>query len=178
MGKQKARDPDLPKRPTNAYLIFCEMEKERIKQVDPNATDLSKSMSDAWRVLSQEERRPYYELYEDDKVRYDREMAEYNQKKEGQPELKKQKIEETEAEPEATTAAEAPAPKATETVPVPEQTPAAEDTIPSEPQLKVEPEPTETVAETEDVPAPVSTADVPTEATPVVTDTTPVVKEE
>lgn len=34
MGKQKARDPDLPKRPTNAYLIFCEMEKERIKQDD------------------------------------------------------------------------------------------------------------------------------------------------
>ena len=82
MGKQKARDPDLPKRPTNAYLIFCEMEKERIKQDDPNASDLSKSMTEAWKNLSEERRRPYYKLYEDDRIRYQREMAEYNQKRE------------------------------------------------------------------------------------------------
>lgn len=99
MGKQKARDPDLPKRPTNAYLIFCEMEKERIKQDDPNASDLSKSMTEAWKNLSEERRRPYYKLYEDDRIRYQREMAEYNQKKGGggsggggEPDLKKQKL--------------------------------------------------------------------------------------
>ncbi|CAX42640.1 HMG-like DNA binding protein, putative [Candida dubliniensis CD36] len=94
MGKQKARDPDLPKRPTNAYLIFCEMEKERIKQDDPNASDLSKSMTEAWKSLSEERRRPYYKLYEDDRIRYQREMAEYNQKKGngGEPDLKKQKL--------------------------------------------------------------------------------------
>lgn len=100
MGKQKARDPDLPKRPTNAYLIFCELEKERIKLGDPNASDISRSMTEAWRNLSEEDRRPYFKLYEDDRNRYQREMAEYHQRKEGgEPELKKQKIEQKE-EPE------------------------------------------------------------------------------
>lgn len=97
MGKQKARDPDLPKRPTNAYLIFCEMEKERIKLGDPNASDISRSMTEAWKNLSEEDRRPYFKLYEDDRIRYQREMAEYHQRKEnGEPELKKQKVEPTE----------------------------------------------------------------------------------
>ena len=33
MGKQKARDPDLPKRPTNAYLIFCELKRKELNWV-------------------------------------------------------------------------------------------------------------------------------------------------
>ena len=48
------------------------MEKERIKQDDPNASDLSKSMTEAWKNLSEERRRPYYKLYEDDRIRYQR----------------------------------------------------------------------------------------------------------
>ncbi|EGW31358.1 uncharacterized protein SPAPADRAFT_141112 [Spathaspora passalidarum NRRL Y-27907] len=98
----KVRDPDLPKRPTNAYLIFCEMEKERIKQENeeknPGVTnDLSKSMTEAWKLLNEEDRKPYYKLYEDDRDRYQREMAIYNQKKQGteeveEPEAKRQKL--------------------------------------------------------------------------------------
>lgn len=85
-SKLKARDPDLPKRPTNAYLIFCEMEKERIKQENeekhPGMTnDLSKSMTEAWKNLPEEERKPYYKLYEDDRMRYQKEKAVYKQKK-------------------------------------------------------------------------------------------------
>ncbi|ODV79041.1 non-histone protein 10, partial [Suhomyces tanzawaensis NRRL Y-17324] len=83
---QKVRDPDLPKRPTNAYLIFCELEKDRIKQENeirnPGvANDLSKSMTEAWKNLDEEERKPYYKLYEDDRTRYQTEMLAYNQKK-------------------------------------------------------------------------------------------------
>lgn len=83
---QKIRDPDLPKRPTNAYLIFCEMEKERIKkeleEKSPGAvTDLSKTLTENWKNLNDEERKPYYKLYEDDRERYQREMVVYNQKK-------------------------------------------------------------------------------------------------
>lgn len=83
---QRVRDPDLPKRPTNAYLIFCEMEKERIKQEIEAKTpgvvnDLSKTLTEAWKNLGDEERKPYYKLYEDDRDRYQREMVIYNQKK-------------------------------------------------------------------------------------------------
>ncbi|KAI5966087.1 NHP10 [Candida margitis] len=85
----KYRDPDLPKRPTNAYLLFCEQEKERLRQQqqeDPenNTRDLSKAMTEAWKGLSEEDRKPFYKLYEEDRVRYQREMAEYNQKKEAE----------------------------------------------------------------------------------------------
>lgn len=84
--KSKARDPDLPKKPTNAYLRFCEMEKERIKQVLEERTpgvavDLSKTMTEAWKNLSEEERKPYYKLYEEDRLRYQKEMILYTQKK-------------------------------------------------------------------------------------------------
>ncbi|KAI5953251.1 NHP10 [Candida jiufengensis] len=79
----KNRDPDLPKRPTNAYLLFCEQEKERLKNDESNNTkDLSKLMTEAWKNLSEEDRRPFYLSYEDDKLRYQKEMVEYNHKKE------------------------------------------------------------------------------------------------
>ncbi|EDK43900.1 hypothetical protein LELG_02079 [Lodderomyces elongisporus NRRL YB-4239] len=85
---KKPRDPDLPKRPSNAYLVFCEQEKERLKLDDPESKDLSRTMTEAWKSLSEEERRPYYKLYEDDRVRYQREMDEYNRKKEQKTKLR------------------------------------------------------------------------------------------
>lgn len=93
---QRIRDPDLPKRPTNAYLIFCEMEKERIKheleERNPGAvTELSKSLTEAWKNLDDEKRKPYYKLYEDDRDRYQREMSVYNQKKQFEEEQKETK---------------------------------------------------------------------------------------
>lgn len=83
---QRIRDPDLPKRPTNAYLIFCEVEKEKIKQdLDKDScgsgTELSKALIESWKSLNDEERRPYYKLYEDDRERYQKEMSAYNQRK-------------------------------------------------------------------------------------------------
>ncbi|KAK6461674.1 hypothetical protein DFJ63DRAFT_336453 [Scheffersomyces coipomensis] len=90
--KQKIRDPDMPKRPTNAYLIFCDMEKEKIKKENEEknpgvVSDLSKSMTEAWKGLDEEDKKPYFKLYVDDKARYEKEMQAYN--------LKKQKPEET-----------------------------------------------------------------------------------
>lgn len=77
------RDPNLPKRPQNAYIIFCDLEKERVKQElerqQPGESfDLTRAMADAWKELSEEERKRFYEKYEDDKERYVREMAAYS----------------------------------------------------------------------------------------------------
>ncbi|KAG7867150.1 hypothetical protein KL918_002589 [Ogataea parapolymorpha] len=85
LKKQRLKDPTIPKRPTNAYLIFCEMEKERVKKQieskDPGVpSDLSKAMTEAWRNLDDVSRKPYYELYEQDRLRYQREIKEYNSK--------------------------------------------------------------------------------------------------
>ncbi|OBA14823.1 uncharacterized protein OGAPODRAFT_16787 [Ogataea polymorpha] len=61
------------------------MEKERVKKQieskDPGVpSDLSKAMTEAWRNLDDVSRKPYYELYEQDRLRYQREIKEYNSK--------------------------------------------------------------------------------------------------
>lgn len=78
--KGKERDPNLPKRPTNAYLLFCEMNKEKMKQ-SSGANDVSKALTDAWKGLDENARRPYYDLYNEDRDRYQREMQAYAQSK-------------------------------------------------------------------------------------------------
>lgn len=85
--KSNARDPDLPKRPTNAYLMFCDKEKERIKtdlmasNSGSAAQDVSKILAEAWRCLDDDQKKPYQVLYEEDKERYKKEMMEYNKRK-------------------------------------------------------------------------------------------------
>ncbi|KAK9351208.1 high mobility group box domain-containing protein [Lipomyces doorenjongii] len=76
------RDPNAPKRPQNAYIIFCDHEKERVRaqleQSQPGETfDLTKAMAEAWRDLGDEGRKPFYELYDAEKARYNREMEAY-----------------------------------------------------------------------------------------------------
>ncbi|KAK9245021.1 hypothetical protein V1506DRAFT_554268 [Lipomyces tetrasporus] len=76
------RDPNAPKRPQNAYIIFCDHEKERVRaqleQSQPGETfDLTKAMAEAWRDLGDDGRKPYYELYDAEKARYNREMEAY-----------------------------------------------------------------------------------------------------
>jgi len=85
-GALRLRDPELPKRPSNAYLIYCEIEKERVRQEleeDPTSApnDLSKTLTEEWKNLDDESRKPYYKLYEDDRERYHREMSIYNQRR-------------------------------------------------------------------------------------------------
>lgn len=77
------RDPNLPRRPQNAYIIFCELEKEAVKakmeRERPGLPyDLTKAMSDAWHTVPREKRGKYYQIYLADKERYAREMANYS----------------------------------------------------------------------------------------------------
>ncbi|EGV61944.1 HMG-box [Yamadazyma tenuis ATCC 10573] len=83
--KNRIRDPNLPKRPTNAYLIFCESEKERIKNETGDSSlssvhDLGKNLVEAWKNLDEEARKPYHKIFEDEKARYRREMIAYSLK--------------------------------------------------------------------------------------------------
>ncbi|EDO18070.1 hypothetical protein Kpol_1045p57 [Vanderwaltozyma polyspora DSM 70294] len=82
--KAKDRDPNLPKRPTNAYLLFCEVNKEKIRQ--SGTQDVTKALAEAWKNLSEEDRKPYYKLYSDDRERYKREMEIYTMNNENKKE--------------------------------------------------------------------------------------------
>lgn len=74
--KAKDRDPNMPKRPTNAYLLFCEMNKEKVRQ--QGSQDVSRDLTEAWKNLNEQDRKPYYELYSEDRERYQKEMEIYS----------------------------------------------------------------------------------------------------
>ncbi|KAK9458202.1 hypothetical protein V1511DRAFT_508293 [Dipodascopsis uninucleata] len=79
---QPPRDPNAPKRPQNAYIIFCDHEKERVRaqleqSMPGEAFDLTKAMAEAWRDLGDEGRKRFYDLYDAEKARYNREMEAY-----------------------------------------------------------------------------------------------------
>lgn len=79
----------MPKRPTNAYLIFCDVEKDRVKKEwslyhSDEHLDMSKAMTESWKRLSEDDRKPYYEIYEKDKIRYHKAVEEYTAKKESE----------------------------------------------------------------------------------------------
>ncbi|GMG24588.1 unnamed protein product [Ambrosiozyma monospora] len=85
--KKQPKDPNLPKKPTNAYLVFCEQNKARLKTNfeinNPGSkVDMSKITSEAWNSMDKEGKKPYYEVFQKDQVRYHAEMEEYNRKKE------------------------------------------------------------------------------------------------
>lgn len=75
-----ARDPSLPKRPQNAYIIFCEAQRDRIRaeleSADPDGKhDLNKVLNERWKLMGQQGRNEYQELYKQDRIRYAKEMA-------------------------------------------------------------------------------------------------------
>ncbi|CAI4320077.1 BLD_1a_G0008710.mRNA.1.CDS.1 [Saccharomyces cerevisiae] len=76
--KVKGRDPNMPKRPTNAYLLYCEMNKERIRQ--NGSLDVTRDLAEGWKNLNEQDRKPYYKLYSEDRERYQMEMEIYNKK--------------------------------------------------------------------------------------------------
>lgn len=82
-AKKKARDPREPKRPTNAYLYFCEAERDNVRNDwttnHPNEPlEITKLMTEYWKKLTDEEKKPYYDMYEKDKLRYHKAIEEFN----------------------------------------------------------------------------------------------------
>lgn len=81
-ARKRIRDPREPKRPTNAYLFFCDSERDRVKaewaENHPNEhIDLSRAMTDVWRKMSNDDKKPYFEMYEKDKERYHKAVEEF-----------------------------------------------------------------------------------------------------
>lgn len=60
------------------------MEKEKFKkeaEAEGKQIDLSRTLGEAWKNLNEEDRKPYYDIYHEDKERYSREMKVYESNK-------------------------------------------------------------------------------------------------
>lgn len=79
-GRKPKTDPNAPKRPANAFFVYCNIMRQQMKEEHTDATlsDLTKLLAQKWKSMPKEEQKQYYELYEKAKERYATNMTAYN----------------------------------------------------------------------------------------------------
>lgn len=81
--KRKWKDPDAPKRPLGAYFYYFKANNERVKQEHPEFIQkqvVAKIAAD-WKKLTAEQKEPFAAKSTQDKQRYIREKALYDERK-------------------------------------------------------------------------------------------------
>lgn len=78
---EKDRDLQVPKKPANAFFMFCQHQRASIQEEyfkdtgeEISHQDLTKCMAQQWNNLSPEHKKRYYDLYEKEKEKYDEEV--------------------------------------------------------------------------------------------------------
>ncbi|KAJ2787136.1 non-histone protein [Coemansia interrupta] len=73
------KDPHAPKRPANAFVMYCQDERPNIRKkgTDLSYSEMTKAMGQKWKNLPQEEKKKYYDLYERGMFRYQQELEVY-----------------------------------------------------------------------------------------------------
>ena len=74
---KKTKDPNHPKRPLSAYMVYCQQNREAVKKDDPEVKVIMKKLGAGWRVLSAEEKIPYNKEAARLKEIYNKEMENY-----------------------------------------------------------------------------------------------------
>ncbi|KAF8466600.1 hypothetical protein BDZ91DRAFT_772044 [Kalaharituber pfeilii] len=79
-GKKGGSRPRGPKRPPNAYMIFCDKERNNIRREQENDEDfdMHKALAKAWRDLGHAGQKPYFQEYDRNRERYKEECAGLN----------------------------------------------------------------------------------------------------
>ncbi|KAG5474030.1 hypothetical protein CUR178_04141 [Leishmania enriettii] len=77
--KKEKRPDDYPKGALSPYIIFVNENREKVKAKHPEMknTELLSEMGSLWKQISEAEKSRYQKLADEDKLRYDREMAAY-----------------------------------------------------------------------------------------------------
>jgi len=77
--KPKKRDPKAPKRAQNAYHYYQLEMKAEAKKENPssNYQAINKILTEKWKSLGTDDRKPYVELADGDKERFQKEKAKY-----------------------------------------------------------------------------------------------------
>lgn len=90
MGKTKKdkkikakNDKDAPQRAFSAFFFYNKERRPLLAKEQPslNNKEIISTMSKEWNALSEEKKKPYNKMAEDDKKRYEDEKAKYEKKK-------------------------------------------------------------------------------------------------
>jgi upstream-binding transcription factor len=77
----KPKDIDAPKKPKSAYLIFCQENREKIKEENPDIQpkEILSKLGSLWQTIKNEPgSKKYIKKAVEDKTRYDSEISEYS----------------------------------------------------------------------------------------------------
>ena len=80
------KDPNKPKRAKTAFMYYCEqhrpalLEKEKKKGQKINIGNIAKALGKSWKKLKDGDKSKWNSLALKDKERYEKEIAEYNEK--------------------------------------------------------------------------------------------------
>lgn len=78
---KKARDPNAPKRPKSAYMIFCQENRDKIKQKNEgiSTTEIMKKLGEEWGLIKNNEKKvkPFTTQAAKEKEKYQKEMENY-----------------------------------------------------------------------------------------------------
>ncbi|KAL3652837.1 High mobility group B protein 7 [Castilleja foliolosa] len=99
-----AQDPNKPKRPATAFFVFMKDFRKSFKESNPDtkgAAKVAKEGGEAWKSMSDEEKKVYIDKAAELKAEYEKAMEEYNNEVEdGQEEVKEEADVEDTAEKE------------------------------------------------------------------------------
>lgn len=75
----KNKDPKRPKRAMSSFMFFANANREIVKEQNPelNFFDIAKELGVRWKEMEPQDKRPYEDLAEQDKKRYNDEKANY-----------------------------------------------------------------------------------------------------
>ena len=79
--QKKIKDPNAPRKNKNAYMFFCNKNRDEIQKANPDKVgkDLVKFMSEKWNKLNEKDKEQYNKFAEEDKKRYDVELKKYKE---------------------------------------------------------------------------------------------------
>ncbi|KAJ3056164.1 FACT complex subunit [Rhizophlyctis rosea] len=77
--EKKEKDANAPKRFANSFMIFSNEKRAEVKASDPNMDikDVSRKLGQMWKDMALEDKEKYEKLAQQDRARYDKEMAVY-----------------------------------------------------------------------------------------------------
>jgi len=86
--KKRKRDPNAPKKPISAYLLFCQVERAAIKLKHPGikGSELTKKVGEAWTTLSDEAKSKFHDALKEAMATYTAEKAAYDRAQAALPE--------------------------------------------------------------------------------------------
>lgn len=79
-SRKSKKDPNAPKKPKSSYILFCSEKRNEIKKDNPelSATQITSRLGALWKECSEEDKKRYESLANEDKERYKTDMENYS----------------------------------------------------------------------------------------------------